>query len=164
MTTHAGISSFRFYIDHTLLLSRNFMFRTHARLLQQYCSMPSVLPLHIQHSFFVPSNGNAYLDGSSLPLFQSGRCDMMFSSFSMASPGNHTLQIHSEDGTLLCSQTLRCNLTRLSPVGGVCTAPYIRIDKTTYRVSGWLLLRCVIHRHIHSLLPSRCQLFQRVLQ
>ena len=139
MTTHAGISSFRFYIDHSLLLSRNLVFHKHVRSLQQYCSMPSVLPLFIQHAFFVPSNGHAYIDGSSLPLFQSGRCHMLFSSFSIASPGNHTLQVHDENGKLLCSQTLRCTLPLSSPIGGVCTAPDIRIDKTTYRVNG----RCV---------------------
>ena len=110
MTKIAGISSFRLSIDHTLVLSRTIFFRPHVAWSDDYCSLPPALPLYSQHSVFVPSDGFASLDDSPLSLLQSGRSGLFFSSFSLASPGNHTVQVHSATGEVLCSHTLRSHL------------------------------------------------------
>lgn len=136
MTKTAGISSFHFLVDHSLILSRNLLFRHHVRWLQQFCSIPPVLPFHAQHAFFVPADGVALLDSSPLPSLHSGRSQLAFASFSIATQGNHTIQILDGAGNEICSQTLRSLSFLHSTVGGVCSAPNIRVDRTTHRVNG----------------------------
>ncbi len=141
MTKTAGISSFHFLIDHSLILSRNLLFRHHVRWLQQFCSIPPVLPFHAQHAFFVPADGVALFDGSPLSSIPSGRSQLAFASFSIATPGNHTIQILDEAGNEICSQSLRSFSFLHSIVDGVCSAPDIRIDRTTHRMNGGCDLR-----------------------